>query len=72
MTGILAKYSYLADWLDGRGYIELGSNEYSRSFIRILDEGGMIWEGEEEYESLEAALAEAEAEIVKWLRGGAS
>lgn len=27
-------YPHVADWVDGGGWIELGQNEYSRSFVR--------------------------------------
>ena len=69
MKGILNSYPHLADWLEGRGHIELGTNDYSASFIRVLDEGGLIWEGRQRYASLEEALAEAERALVKWLQG---
>ncbi len=28
-------------------WIEIGQDHTSRSFIRALDEGGMVWEGQE-------------------------
>jgi hypothetical protein len=53
-------YPYIAAWVDSGGWIELGQNEYSRSFIRILDIGGMLWEGTTRYISLDALLHDAE------------
>jgi hypothetical protein len=53
-------YPSIAAWVDGGGWIELGQNEYSRSFIRILDLGGMLWEGTTRYISLDALLRDAE------------
>ena len=59
-------YPNVAAWtLDG--WIELGRDEYSQSFIRVLDIGGMVWEGEERYETIDDALFEAEAAIEAWL-----
>lgn len=49
------------------GWIEIGRDEYSRSFVRVLDIGGLIWEGEEEYETVDEALPAAEAGISAWL-----
>src|SRR5918911_3805594 len=49
------------------GWIELGQDDYSRSFVRVLDIGGMVWEGGERYETVDEALAEAEAAIAAWL-----
>jgi hypothetical protein len=53
-------YPYLAAWVDGGGWIEFGHNEYSRSFIRILDIGGMLWAGTTRYLSLDVLLRDAE------------
>jgi len=53
-------YPHVAAWIDGGGWIELGQTEYSRSFIRILDIGGMVWEGATRYRSLDALLRDAE------------
>lgn len=57
-------YPHVAAWVDGGGWIELGQNEYSRSFIRILDIGGMLWEGTTRYASLDALLGDAEEALV--------
>jgi hypothetical protein len=53
-------YPYLSAWVIERGWIELGSDEYSGSMIRILDSGGLVWESDEWYPSLDAALAVAD------------
>ena len=47
------KYPNIADWINGYGWIELGQNDYSRSIIRVLDEGGMVWESNKKYKSLD-------------------
>ena len=39
----------------------------SRSTVRILDIGGMIWESERSYASVAAALADAEQALAAWL-----
>lgn len=54
-------YPNIAWWVQGGGWIELGRDDSSGSLIRVLDIGGMLWEGEEEYETVAAALDEAEA-----------
>ena len=59
-------YPNIAWWAQGSGWIELGHDEYSRSLIRVLDIGSMLWEGEEEYETVAEAMDEAEAFIAKW------
>lgn len=52
----------LDNWVNSRGWIELGSDEESNSWIRILDMGGIVWE-DEDSKSLDEALKAAE----KWL-----
>lgn len=62
------QYPNLAAWiLDGDCWIELGTTDYSRSTVRILDIGGMIWESERSYTSVAAALADAEQALAAWL-----
>ena len=49
-------YPNIAWWAQGGGWIELGRDEYSRSLIRVLDIGGMLWEGKVKYETLASPL----------------
>jgi hypothetical protein len=39
----------------------------SRSFVRILDIGGLIWESERPYPTVAAALADAEEALAAWI-----
>jgi len=57
-------YPHIAAWVDGGGWIELGQNEYSRSFVRILDIGGMLWEGTTRYRSLDALFQATEEALI--------
>lgn len=59
-------YPNIAWWADGGGWIELGRDDYSPSLIRVLDIGGMLWEGAEKYPTVATALDEAEAFIAQW------
>jgi hypothetical protein len=38
------------------GWIEMGQDHMSRSFVRALDEGGLAWEGQGAYATLDDAL----------------
>jgi len=53
------KYPNLEYWIDSQGWIELGSDENSSSWIRIMDEGGLCYE-DENSSSLDEALEKAE------------
>ena len=61
-------YPVLNRWVTRYGWIELGLSDAGRSPIRVLDEGGMIWESASHYASLDAALREAEEAVVQWMR----
>ncbi|MBE7554036.1 MAG: hypothetical protein HS126_23480 [Anaerolineales bacterium] len=60
-------YPNLTRWVDAYGWLEIGADEYSPSLIRILDPGGMVWESEEDYSSLDEALQAADSAIADWL-----
>lgn len=61
-----ARYPNIAAWVQD-GWIEIGRDDFSRSFVRALDIGGMIWEGAETYSSLDEALHALDAGIAAWL-----
>ena len=42
-----ATYPTVASRVMEYGWLEIGQDHMSRSFIRALDEGGMVWEGQE-------------------------
>ena len=60
-------YPHIARWVTTHGWIEIGSDGYSRSFVRALDEGGMVWEGAETYPGLDAALGALDSALQQWL-----
>lgn len=62
-----ASYPNITDWVNGGGWIEIGEVEYSSSFIRAFDEGGMVWEGEESYATFDQALQALEAGLKEWM-----
>jgi hypothetical protein len=56
-----AHYPNLAIWIrDYEGWIEIGQDEMSRSLVRVLNPGGMVWESGMAYSSIDEALAEAD------------
>lgn len=58
-------YPHIADWVED-GILEIGRGDWSNSFIRVMDEGGIIWEGKRKYATLNEALQEAENAIAEW------
>ena len=61
----MSKIKSPAAWVKD-GWIEIGYDENTQSFIRVLDEGGMIWSGRARYTSVDEALAEANGAIETW------
>lgn len=45
-----------------------GTDEYSTSLVRALNEGGLVWESDSQTDSADAALAGLEAELLAWFQ----
>ena len=50
-----ARYPNIAGWVQD-GWIEMGRDDCGRAFVRALDIGGLVWEGDGPYAGLDAAL----------------
>jgi hypothetical protein len=61
-------YPTIVRWVMEYGWIEIGHDDMSRSFVRALDEGGPAWEGQEDYATLDDALQDLEAGLAAWMR----
>jgi len=61
-------YPHIAAWVGGEeGWIEVGSDEYNRSFVRAVYGGGLAWEGKPSYPSMDEAFRALDAGIAAWL-----
>ncbi len=63
-----ATYPSIARWVRGYGWIEVGEDNPGAPFVRALDEGGVIWDGEDAYPTLEAAWQALETALAAWFR----
>lgn len=61
-------YPHLSRWVEGSGWIEVGDDGMRPSMIRVLDEGGMIWESASHYANVDEALRDAEAAVARHMR----
>jgi hypothetical protein len=61
-------YPNVARWVRGYGWFELGEDLPGRSFVLALDEGGIVWEGEATYPTVDDALRALDAALATWLR----
>ena len=60
-------YPTIARWASGYGWVEFGIDGLDRPFVRALDEGGTVWEGEGRYGTLDEALGAMEAGLAEFL-----
>lgn len=59
-------YPQLDTWVKDRGWIEIGADENSDSWLRILDEGGIVWESEDT--PLNKSLKSAEIFLEEYMK----
>lgn len=59
-------YPNIAWWAESGGWIEIGLEENTSSLVRVLDTGGTLWQSGDSYESVGAAMDEAEVFIGQW------
>jgi hypothetical protein len=59
-------YPHVASWVKTQGWVEIGPDPLRHSFIRALDEGGMVWEGAVNYPTLDAALRALDTALRDW------
>ncbi len=66
MVSLEQLYPHIASWVQD-GCLEIGNiSHYTDAFICAMDEGGTIWESPALFETLDEALAAADAGIAEW------
>ena len=60
------KYPNIASWIKD-GWIEIGRDGHSTSIIRVLDEGGLVWEGGTRHKLIDEILQEADDAVADWI-----
>ena len=61
-------YPNITYWVEACGWIEIGHDEYSTSLVRALDEGGLVWESNDDHETVDEALQALEIELAERLK----
>ena len=62
------KYPNITRWVKEQGWIEIGQDEYSSSFLRALNLGGMAWEGRNKYRSMDDAFRALDLALKNWMK----
>lgn len=58
-------YPTIVLWIEQYGWIEIGYADYRESLIRVLDDGGLIWESQKKYKTVDKALQALETELTQ-------
>jgi hypothetical protein len=61
------KYPNLTDFVYSQGKIEIGYDYNRKSFVIAYDEGGTVYQGEDEYNTMDEAFADLENGITEYL-----
>jgi len=61
-------YPHITLWVRTHGWIEIGEDDYRHSFVRVLDIGGMVWEGGEVDTPLDEVLRMVDTALADILR----
>jgi len=65
-TPAATHYPHVACWMLDFGWIEIGQDDFSRSMVRTLDIGGLIWEGKSTCATLAAARQDLDQALAAW------
>jgi hypothetical protein len=60
-SGFEQIYPNIARWVTSYGWIEIGNDGQSPSLVRVLDEGGLVWEDNDDDTSLDEVLQALDA-----------
>jgi hypothetical protein len=61
------KYPNLTNFVYHQGKIEIGYDYNRKSFVIAYDEGGTVYQGEDEYNTMDEAFADLENGITEYL-----
>ncbi len=68
-TSFEQTYPTVAQWVKSDGWIEIGrDDDFRTSIVRALDPGGLVWESNEDYASMDELLRDLENGLAKWLK----
>ena len=60
-------FSAIDYWVTSVGWIEIGDDGSSPTWIRALDQGGLVWASDDRYTSVDEAFDALETALRAWL-----
>jgi hypothetical protein len=66
-TGFEQMYPNIAEWVNSYGWIEIGDDGQSSSFVRALNEGGLVWEDNDDDATLNEVLKALDSFLAAFL-----
>jgi hypothetical protein len=60
-------YPTIAHWASGYGWVEFGIDGLDRPFARAVNEGGIVWESQGPYETLDQALGDMDEGLARFM-----
>jgi len=61
-------YPSVARWVTEYGWIEVGQDHPGHLFVRALDEGGLVWEGDASDPTVDGAFRALDMALAAWMR----
>ncbi len=61
------KYPAITQWVEKYGWIEIGQDGLSVSLVRAIDEGGVVWEIGNDYQTVDQAMQAMDAALSIWI-----
>ena len=61
-------YPHITHWAESLGWVEIGQDAYSSSWVRLLGEGGTEWESNDTHETVDEALRALEAYLTELMK----
>lgn len=61
------QYPNISAWVQD-GQVEIGYGDYDDVFLRVTDAGGVVWESNQSYKSMDEALTAVDAAIAAWCK----
>ncbi len=61
-------YPNIAERVESDGWIEMGGAGYNSAFVKAIDEGGLIWEGNNRHQTIDEALRALDTGLAEWIR----